>query len=113
MNDHLKVTTKITNNTDTGPNYNGDWTTNPVVITGICSDTGGSECKTSPVTTYKNDIDQMIHYTEFVVDKADNKTPCDGYHQIKVIVQIIIIVIELKLPLWKILKLIMRLVEFK
>lgn len=77
-------TTKITNNTDTGPNYNGDWTTNPVVITGMCSDTGGSECKTSPTTVYKNDIDQMIHYTEYVVDKADNKTACNGYHQVKI-----------------------------
>ena len=76
--------TKVTNNTAEGAPYNGEWTTNSIVFSGICSDTGGSDCAVSPALTFKNDIDQNYHFTENVVDKAGNKTACDAYQVIRI-----------------------------
>ena len=75
---------KATRNTADGAAYNGEWTTNNVVLSGICSDTGGSECAVSPSLTYKNDIDSNVYFNESVVDKAGNKTPCNTYQVIKI-----------------------------
>ena len=76
--------TKATLNTSDGTNYNSNWTTKNVVITGVCSDTGGSTCKANPTTTYKNDIDRTVSFVKSVEDVAGNKTACDGSHLVRI-----------------------------
>ena len=76
--------TKANVSSSNGTTYAGDWTTSNIVITGVCSDTGGSGCKANPTTTYNSDIYENVHFTKNVEDKAGNKTACNGYHQVSI-----------------------------
>ncbi len=76
--------TRANYDSTSGTSYSGSWTTKNVVITGVCSDTGGSTCKANPTTKYSSDIDENVSFTKNVEDKAGNKTACNGTHKVRI-----------------------------
>ena len=60
------------------------WSNNPITITGVCSDTGGSGCIGDTTATFSNYTDTTTASPGPVVDRAGNSTMCPANRTVKV-----------------------------